>query len=162
MPKIIILSRGTMFVADVMLKKLARWMRIFGIDVIYPDFEDDCKIMGLAREKGRILLTMDRELVQRAKKKGVRVFLVPKGSEEEQLKAVMKEFGIKIKFPEETLCPQCNGELKLAKRNEVADKVLESVLQRHEWFWVCMGCGKVYWKGSHWRRIMQMADKVCK
>lgn len=67
-----------MFVADVMLKKLARWLRILGVEVLYPTSVDDDEIIKLAKEKGKTILTMDEELCQRARKQDVSAFLVPK------------------------------------------------------------------------------------
>jgi len=150
-----------MFVADVMLKKLARWLRILGVEVLYPTSIDDDEITKLAKEKNKILLTMDEELCQRARKQDVRVFLVPKKKIEEQLAIIIKRFHIKIAdFPSKTLCPVCNGELKQVGRKEVKGKVLDSIFEKHDKFWLCKKCGKIFWEGSHWIRINQSVEKI--
>ncbi|PJB21075.1 MAG: hypothetical protein CO114_07255, partial [Euryarchaeota archaeon CG_4_9_14_3_um_filter_38_12] len=48
------------FVADIMLGRLARWMRLLGFDVLYPDTSDDKELLKFADE--RIILTRDKEL----------------------------------------------------------------------------------------------------
>ncbi len=151
------------FLADIMLKKLARWMRILGYDTLYPDFVEDDRILGLARVTNRILLTQDVELASRAKKNGVGALLVPRDVEvETQVSFVLKELSLSIDFPERTLCPQCNGELEVVGREKVAgnENVPKGVLERHSSFWLCENCKKVYWEGSHWGRIKNAVERI--
>jgi hypothetical protein len=144
-----------------MLKKLARWLRILGVEVLYPPSVDDDEIIKLAKEKSKTVLTMDEELCQRARKHGVSAFLVPKKRIEEQIAIIVDRFHIKIAdFPSKTLCPVCNGELKQIKRKEVEGKVLEAVLKKHDKFWLCKKCGKVFWEGSHWERINESVERI--
>ncbi|MFH1448346.1 MAG: Mut7-C RNAse domain-containing protein, partial [Candidatus Micrarchaeota archaeon] len=99
-----------MFVADLMLKKLARWLRILGVDTVYPEVVEDEDILELAKTENRVLLTQDVELASRAGGYGVESFLVPREDcFEKQVAAVLKRFEIVIDYPEKTLCPQCNG-----------------------------------------------------
>jgi uncharacterized protein with PIN domain len=54
-------------------------------------------------------------------------------------------------------CTACNGELGARKRPQVEGVVPESVLERHEDFYQCLSCGKVYWEGGHMGRIRAFA-----
>jgi uncharacterized protein with PIN domain len=155
----------TGFVADMMLKKLARWMRILGYDTIYPDFAEDSRIMELARKEKRVLLTQDVELASRARKKEIGVLLVPREAEvESQVSFVLRELGLSIDFPRRTLCPQCNGELMVVGRKGVMgnENVPVGVLERNSSFWLCKNCKKVYWEGSHWGRIKKAVEEIKK
>ncbi len=40
------------FIADAMLGRLARWLRLMGYDVLYGDFEDDDIIAGRKGQNG--------------------------------------------------------------------------------------------------------------
>lgn len=152
-----------MFVADVMLKKLARWLRILGFSVIYPDFVEDEKIINITKSKRAILLTMDAELYERAKKNNIESFLVPRSSIENQISAIIKQFNLKIDdFPSKTLCPQCNGKLDEVFRELVNGKIHPQILKRHQIFWLCKKCGKVFWEGSHWKKITKTVNEVKK
>jgi len=152
-----------MFVADEMLKKTARWMRILGVDVLYPETTDDSAIMDIVSRTGRVLLTMDKYLYRRCFKRGVPCFFVPKGSSEEQIIAIMKEYGLKMeRFPSRTLCPQCNGKLKEVGKKAVKEKVFPSIYGRHRLFWLCDKCGKIFWPGSHWVKIRKAACRIRK
>ncbi|MCK4319581.1 Mut7-C RNAse domain-containing protein [Candidatus Micrarchaeota archaeon] len=126
------------FIADAMLGDVARWLRMMGFDTLYVTFEDE-KIIALAEKEKRIILTRDRELCERALKKGIKCVLCPFAELDSMLLHIAKETGLEI--PEEptgTLCTDCNGPLK-----------------KNEKGWVCKRCGKEYWEGSHWKRIRQ-------
>ncbi len=150
------------FVADAMLKKLARWMRIFGVEVDYLDKEDNEILKFLAGHSDSILLTQDVQLNERAKGRKLKSFLVPRDvSTEEQIAAVFREFGLSLSdFPSKTVCPACNGKLLTVGGKEVEGKVLPAVLARHTKFWLCARCGKAYWEGTHWRKINEAAERV--
>ena len=154
------------FIADAMLLKLARWLRIFGVkcDYMSPALHDSqiLKIMGQPANKGKILLTQDVQLDERARRRGFSSFLVPREATiEKQIASIFRQFNLDISdFPSKTICPECNGELATVKKKEVKGKVLENVYKKHRRFWVCRNCGKIYWEGSHWRRINETAKKI--
>ena len=52
------------FLADGMLGKLARWLRMLGQDVIYSTQLNDNELLGLAKAECRVLLTKDFETLQ--------------------------------------------------------------------------------------------------
>jgi hypothetical protein len=150
-----------MFVADAMLKKLARWLRLLGVETLYPDSIDDSEIIKFAKKKNKILLTMDTELCRRARKNDVRVFLMPRRSTEEQLVLLIKRFKLDIsEAPSKALCPLCNGLLKEVGKKDVKGKVQEELLSKHDIFWMCKKCKKVFWEGSHWERIKRNVENV--
>jgi uncharacterized protein len=151
------------FLADRMLKKLARWLRILGFDTLYPEFVEDDRILGLSLNEDRVLLTQDVELASRAKKAGCRAFLVPRdGKVEGQVAAVLREFNLSFAFPENTRCPACNGRLEVVGKNDVEGNpsAPAGVVARNESFWLCGTCGKVYWRGSHWGRIEKSVEEI--
>ena len=52
------------FFADVMLGKLARWLRMLGYDTAYERKIDDADVVGRVLREDRWLLTRDRHLVE--------------------------------------------------------------------------------------------------
>ncbi|MGI6210058.1 MAG: Mut7-C RNAse domain-containing protein, partial [Anaerolineae bacterium] len=84
------MSAPPAFIADAMLGKLARWLRLAGYDTIYDAALDDRELARRARESGRILLTRDRELAGR---RGVRAYLVQSEQVQEQLEEVLRAAG---------------------------------------------------------------------
>jgi hypothetical protein len=156
------------FLADLMLKKLCRWLRIFGIKCLYAgDLEDyaqeDDELIRFAIKNKLVLLTSDELLYAKAKDY-VHAVLFKTQDTEKQLVQLMRESRIPLSkdFPSKTLCPQCNSPLKEVARKKVKGKVFSAVYARHDVFWVCANkkCGKIYWEGTHWNKIEKTAERV--
>ena len=132
-----------------MLGTLARWLRIMGYDTLFDPAMDDHQLARVARAEGRVLLTRDRELAQR---RGVDTLLVESESLDEQLAQVLAEREVDPPRPF-TRCPVCNGQLVALDREEARERVPAYVARSHERFKSCPGCGRVYWRGSHWQQM---------
>ena len=154
------------FIADGMLGKLTRWLRMLGYDVRYSNKLDDAQLITIAKEEGRILLTRDLELYQQATAKGVDAFYLEGKTEEEKLAELAKRFRIKLDIDMATSrCPKCNTQVKSIQREKVADKVEKNTLAYYNEFWECPKCGQIYWQGSHWKRIrktLETAEEILK
>ena len=154
------------FIADGMLGKLARWLRLAGHDVTYvgdfkvPADEQDDVLLERAKLERRVLLTCDLILHRRAKRTGIRSAYVESNDVVRQLVEVSKRCGRKIEIaPENSRCPVCYGALELASKGEIKGIVPTSVLKAQREFWRCKNCGKVYWHGTHWKTILEMAAR---
>ncbi|MEM0438206.1 MAG: Mut7-C RNAse domain-containing protein [Candidatus Micrarchaeia archaeon] len=144
---------------DEMLRNTARWARMAGIDSQIFEGGGDDRLAALARESGRTIVTRDRALAAKCKKQGVQCMLLPVVSLRRQLR-IIRQYTGQFGFPAIIRCPLCNATLRLAKKNEVALKLPKRVLKMHRKFWVCGGCGKVYWTGSHWKRIYRILHNL--
>jgi len=147
------------FSVDEMLGSLARWLRIMGYDTIYHRDQSDTEIVNTALEEGRFLLTRDKELTFRAGDAGL---FIEDDEVIGQLKQVSKVLGLTL---DESLtrCTMCNGELETIPLHEAKELVPEGALKNNDEFYRCVGCGKVYWKGSHWldiRARLELVDRV--
>lgn len=143
------------FIVDTMLGTLAKWMRILGYDVLYdPGFDDD-EMLRLASSDDRIIISRDRELCSRKADS----HLMVSQELEDQIFEITAEWP-----PDEglvlTRCLACNAILGPAGRDEAEGKVPEGVLERHSEFWVCEGCGKVFWCGTHWEDMAEKARRI--
>lgn len=149
------------FLADGMLGKLTRWLRILGHDVEYSPCMDDRALIAKAKEEGAILLTRDIELYKTATTKGIDAFFVYEKLEEEQLAELADRFGIDLKIDMTTSrCPKCNTPVKPTRKEEIADKVEKNTLEYYNEFWRCPNCGQVYWQGAHWTRIRKTLENA--
>lgn len=150
------------FLVDSMLGSLARWLRIGGYDAEYRRDAEDESLMEEASRTGRVLLTRDKVLAVRARKRGVEAFLVNGEGDVEQLGEISAALGLELD-PSSSRCPRCNGALTQVDREKVRDRVPEASLEAFDVFWVCGSCGGVYWRGSHWDQIastISEADKL--
>ncbi|MCS7124052.1 MAG: Mut7-C RNAse domain-containing protein [Candidatus Bathyarchaeota archaeon] len=154
------------FIADGMLGKLTRWLRMLGHNVKYSNKLDDTQLMAIAKKERRILLTRDLELYQQATAKGVKAFYVDGQTEAENLAKIAQKFGISLDVcMAKSRCPKCNAQVKPAPKEKVAGKVEESTYAHYNDFWECPKCGQIYWQGAHWARIrktLETAKKLSK
>ncbi len=150
------------FIADAMLGDLARWLRMLGYDTIYAGNREDWWVLRqLDKEPDRILLTKDRGLCRRARRRGRRCIFIDGSSVEEYLLEVAKGTGIRLGIdPDRSRCPACNGELARMYKPDIKGLVPQRVYEAYDEFWRCIRCGKVYWRGSHWRGIEETLIRV--
>ncbi|MBN1298829.1 MAG: DUF5615 family PIN-like protein, partial [Actinobacteria bacterium] len=97
------------FIADVMLGRLARYLRIAGYDVLYYNKISDEKLVEIAKREARILLTRDMLMLQRrdCKNNIVRSVFIKNDKLPMQLRQLKDELGI-ILQPELKRCVECN------------------------------------------------------
>ncbi|MBS7647133.1 MAG: Mut7-C RNAse domain-containing protein [Candidatus Bathyarchaeia archaeon] len=147
------------FIADSMLGKLTRWLRMLGHNVKYSNKLDDAQLIGIAKKERRILLTRDLELYQQATAKGVQAFYVDGPTETENLAKIAQKFGISLDVDmSRSRCPKCNTQVKPIPKEKVAGKVEENTYTHYNDFWECPKCGKIYWQGAHWTRIRKTLE----
>ena len=147
------------FIADGMLGKLTRWLRMLGHNVKYSNKLDDAQLMAIAKKERRILLTRDLELYQQATAKGIQAFYVDGQTEAENLAKIAQRFGISLDIDmAKSRCPKCNAQVKPILKEKVAGKVEESTYAYYNEFWECPKCGQIYWQGAHWTRIRKTLE----
>jgi uncharacterized protein with PIN domain len=57
-------------------------------------------------------------------------------------------------------CVRCNRLLELISKDEAFDSVPDYVFETSAVFYRCAGCQKVYWRGSHPKRMMERLQRV--
>jgi hypothetical protein len=143
------------FVADGMLGKLTRWLRILGQDVIYRVPLNDNQLLGLANGDSRVLLTKDLELYKRAIRRGLDAFYVEGKTEPERLAQVARRYDIALVVDMgKSHCPICNTPLKTADKEELKKFLESNTYKYYELFWRCPNCAQIYWQGAHWKQII--------
>ncbi len=145
------------FIVDVMLGRLARWLRVLGYDTLYSSEMDDAELAQRARDEDRILLTRDVEV---ARRRGLRVLLLADDQIEGQLREVVRRLHLST---EEAFsrCITCNVPLADLERAQAREWVPPYVFATQTRFRRCPTCGKVYWRGTHWahmHEVLQSAD----
>jgi len=151
-----------MFVADCMLGRLAKWLRILGFDVVYLSKAEDSELAAIARRENRILLTRDTGLIERTAKRPNRLF-IRSDDWEDQVVQVLDELGLWDKVRTTTRCVACNMPLKPITRERAKNLVTPYVGEHAAAFALCPGCDKVFWQGSHTgdmeRKIERILDR---
>jgi uncharacterized protein with PIN domain len=145
-----------LFACDAMLGRLARWLRFAGFDTTFLPDSPDPAVAGRARAEGRWLLTRDRSLAAAA---GPRVILLRGRSVGEQVRELRGRLPLVVNRDRFfTRCSVCNTSLEEVTRGEVGGRVPPYVAVHADRFVTCPGCGRVYWPGTHLRRITHQLE----
>ena len=140
---------GTRLVVDSMLGRMARWLRIMGFDALYDAEWDDFRLVQIARDEDRVLLTRDRQLAMR---RDTRTLLVEHQVLADQLRQVVSQLSLRVDRPF-SRCSVCNRPLADVARDQVRGRVPAYVFKAFDRFRICTGCERIYWRGSHWERM---------
>lgn len=117
------------FVADGMLGKLTRWLRILGHDVKYSTNLEDAQLIQVSKKEGRVLLTRDLELCRQATAKGIEAFYLEGRTGEQKLAELSKRFSIDLDVDmTASRCPKCNTKVKPIPKEQTANRVEEKPL----------------------------------
>ena len=131
---------------DVMLGKLATYLRMCGIDAAYAldrGVEADDELLAIARDEGRLLVTRDRQLARRAD----HALLLETKPVTDRLRK-LQAAGFDLSLDEPRRCADCNAELVAVSENAETPDYAPNANEQS--VWRCPGCGKHFWKGSHW------------
>jgi uncharacterized protein with PIN domain len=141
------------FVLDVHLGRLARHLRLAGLDAVYDPAACDADLAALAGREGRVLLTRDRGLLKRSAV--VHGYFVRETAPYRQLVEVLDRFG-PLPMRPFSRCLRCNAEVRDVPKSAVDARLPARTRGAFHEFFVCVGCGRVYWKGSHWARLTRL------
>ena len=151
------------FIADGMLGKLARWLRMLGQDVKYSNQFEDAELIKAAKKERRILLTRDSELYKRALAKDIVTFYVEGRTGAEKIAELAQRFNFPLRINlKRSRCPECNTKIRLTPKEKLADKVEKDTFNYYDEFWKCPNCGNIYWQGAHWKGILNTLEEAKK
>ena len=146
------------FIADGMLGRVARWLRLMGYDTLYMNTPHKTEIIRMARKEKRLILTKDRKLYEENPEI---TFYIEGKNTESQLKEIKNKLNLEI--DEEkifSICSICNVPLVRKEKEEIKHLVPEYVYNNKEEFSQCPRCGRVYWEGDHCKHIREVIEKL--
>jgi hypothetical protein len=151
-------SHLTVFVADGHLGKLARNLRLLGFNVAYDQKANDRQLLDLMARETRALLTCDRRLLMHAI---VQHGYCPRSQNaEEQTIEVVRRFKLLDLIAPFTRCLRCNARLQNAAKADVIEELEPLTKIYYEQFRRCLGCGQIYWSGSHFEKLQKRIEKI--
>ncbi len=147
--------REPRFVLDVHLGRLAAYLRMLGFDALYRNDYTDEQLAAVAGGAGhRILLTRDAGLLKRAAV--THGYYVRETNARRQLREIVARFDLARLVRPFTRCMRCNTPLEDAAKDEVAPELPPRTAALHHEFRRCPGCRRIYWKGAHYRRMLDL------
>jgi hypothetical protein len=146
------------FLLDGHLGRLARHLRLLGLAADHRAEADDATLAAAAAAEDRILLTRDLGLLKRAVvRRGYRVRATDPF---DQAVEVVRRFDLAGRMAPFTRCLPCGARLEEATAEEAAGRVPPGVAARHATYRCCPACGRLYWAGTHFRRLAVLVDRI--
>jgi uncharacterized protein with PIN domain len=151
-------TRVSKFVLDGHLGKLTRDLRLLGFDVAYDSQSDDRKLLRVMERENRALLTRDRRLLMH---RVVKTGYFPRSQKaDEQTAEVVRRFDLLGSIAPFTRCLRCNAPLRKVSKAEVIETLEPLTKIYYEQFRRCIGCGQVYWAGSHFSKLQKRLETI--
>ena len=150
--------REARFIVDGHLGTLARYLRLLGFDTMLDPHLPDKELAARSVAERRILLTRDLGLLKR--RAVTHAVSVRRDDPEEQLLELVHRLPLGASLRPFTRCMVCNGLLDDVDKAAVADRLEPRTRANFDRFRQCRVCGRVYWEGSHQRRLLDLVERV--
>jgi uncharacterized protein with PIN domain len=150
--------REPKFITDVHLGSLAKYLRMLGFDVLYKNNFSDEEIIKASLGEKRAILTKDRELLKN--NKVTHGYWIRNKETEGQVKEVINRFHLKNNIMEFLRCLECNNILEPIEKAEIEERIPPKVKEWHNEFWYCIHCEKIYWKGTHYEKMIKFIERL--
>jgi uncharacterized protein with PIN domain len=150
--------RDIRFLADGHLARLARYLRLLGFDTLCPMTADATRKIRAARDEKRIVLTRSRRLA--ADPRLTHALLVLAEDPGEQLAEIVDRLHLHEAVRPFTRCLLCNEPVVEVEKSAVAERLEAETRAHFDAFRRCPRCDRVYWEGSHHRRLSRLIERV--
>jgi uncharacterized protein with PIN domain len=149
--------RHTKFILDVHLGALARRLRMLGFDCLYRNDYDDDEIVEIGVAGKRIILTRDRGLLKI--KRVTHGYWMRSQDPETQVDEVLKRFDLYSQIEPFNRCIACNGEMHRVEKDDILEQLEPLTIKYYDEFYRCTDCGRIFWKGTHYERMLRKIAK---
>lgn len=150
--------RQPRFVLDVHLGRLAGYLRMLGFDAVYSNRASDPELVRISSEQRRILLTRDRGVLKHSAV--THGYWLRETDSRRQAVEIVNRFDLARLLRPLTLCMVCNEPLRAVAKAEVSGRVPPGALGWCDEFRECPICRRVYWYGSHCRRMHRWIEEI--
>lgn len=147
------------FLADVMLGRLARWLRILGYDTLYTRKAIDSQLIVRAYREDRIILTRNSKMYKKIDPE--RALFIHFDNFRNQVSEVID--ALDLNFDSNIFlsrCLECNLLLISLPRGEAETRVPPYVFQTVEEFKTCPQCSKIFWSGTHIEEMEKLIKAI--
>jgi uncharacterized protein len=152
-PRRVAAARPPRFLCDPSLGGLARWLRAAGYEAWLAPPEPSHRLPEEALRRGLVLLTTEAEVLDRrivADGSLAVVWLPSTLGTALQLRLVCAELGLARREPR---CMACGGDLVPTPKEDVLPRIPPRTARWKDEYFVCAGCSRLFWRGTHWERI---------
>jgi uncharacterized protein with PIN domain len=150
--------RKTKFIVDANLGRLSRYLRMLGFDTLFNMNLNDTDIIHIADREKRIILTRDLGILKNGNV--TRGYFLRSQQPDQQLNEVLRKFNLSGQFKPFSRCIACNGEITRIDKKEINGRIPAQVGVIFNEFFQCNVCGRIYWKGSHYHKMLEKIEKL--
>ena len=143
------------YIADIMLGKLAKWLRVLGYDCSYYNNIHKSDLIKKSLSDKRIILTRNTTLKN---KQVPKVIFITSNNWENQLKEVLSTSKINTDAIF-SRCLLCNEKIEQVDKEQVKGNVPDYVFKTSKKFSYCKKCNKYYWDGTHLEEAKKIISK---
>ncbi|MDG0815554.1 Mut7-C RNAse domain-containing protein [Bdellovibrio svalbardensis] len=140
------------FLVDENLLGLLRKLRMMGVDSIALKETSDKEIYFAAASQKRIILTKDQKFYRTIP--SGEAYLVQSEKPQEQLIEILKTFSDLGNIPL-SRCFECNTIIAKIPKESLKDRVDPNTFRFYQNFFECPTCHRVYWEGSHFKKLRE-------
>ncbi|MBI5527510.1 MAG: Mut7-C RNAse domain-containing protein [Deltaproteobacteria bacterium] len=144
-------SNEKSFLADRMVGRLGRWLRMMGVDCASAEGLLAPEVLDKALAERRVLVTRDTGLMKRRTR--VERFFIRSNFVQEQVLEFLGAYPIDPLERAFTRCVECNEPLERVEKESLSDEVPVYVRRTQDVFSRCPACKRVYWAATHRRRM---------
>ena len=146
------------FIADVHLGKLAKYLRMLGLDTVFENNYAGSDIVTLSKKERRAILTRNASLLKN--KSVTHGYWIRTQEPEEQITEVILRFDLHANIKPLCRCIVCNGLIQKTTKESVINKLPPKTRLYFDEFYQCASCAKIYWKGSHYDKMMRFIEQL--
>jgi uncharacterized protein len=152
--------RNPRFICDVQLGRLAKYLRMLGFDTLYNNGYNVNEVIKVSNEEKRTILTRNIFLLKNSQV--VRGYWIRSQDPHRQIIQVIHYSDLLSQVKPFYRCSECNGLLEPVSKEKIIDKLLPNTKKYFDEFHKCNSCDKIYWKGSHYKKILDLSENVRK
>ncbi len=150
--------RNPAFIVDVHLGKLAKYLRFLGFDTLYKNNIEDSEIIRISLNDNRIIITRNSGILKNTAV--THGYFVRSQNPKEQIAEVIRRFSLESLINPFTRCSDCNGKIIEITKDSVISKLKPQTKKYYSNFYQCAICRKVYWKGTHYKRLNDFINSL--
>lgn len=146
------------FIADVHLGKLVRSLRMLGFDTLYSNSYTDKELATRSSQEHRILLTRDRGLLKHSQV--IYGYYLRSSDPRKQVLEILHRYRAFDLIQPLQRCLRCNSLTKSVPKALIYKRLPPFVSAHNQDFWLCPGCDRIYWRGTHYERMLQFCSEA--
>ena len=150
--------RRSKFIVDNNLGKMAKYMRVLGLDIYYDPLLSAGEIIKISNTENRIILTRSKKLLK-FKDVNHGMFIRP-GTTAQQIRRIIDCLDIKDIVDPFSRCLGCNSLLQPVPKEEILDRVPPKTKAFCDEYARCRSCDKIYWKGTHCLHMKKVVKQI--